>query len=137
MPHTPRLSYLPDFEGSTSLYRRLAPPSLKHIEVRVFTVWPNEDFSSPLEGALEIRSMSDLRPKGPFYDALSYYWGLANDLDHVIIHGSDERRPTRSSEAPVTKNLASALRHLRKEATTAGRPLELWTDAFCINQRDA
>jgi hypothetical protein len=134
MPHGPKLSYLPDFEGSEALYRRLDHGKL---EVRVLTVWSNEDFSSPLEGNLEIRSLRDVLAKGRFYDALSYYWGSANDLDHVIIHGSDEGKPTISCEVPVTRNLTSALRHLRKKATAAGEPLGLWTDAICINQRDA
>lgn len=134
MPHGPKLSYLPNFEGRTSLYRRLR---LEAREIRVLTVWPNEDFSSPLEGNLEIRSLRDVIAKGQFYDALSYYWGSANDLDHVIIHGSDEGTPTISCEVPVTRNLTSALRYLRKKRTATGKPLELWTDAICINQRDA
>jgi hypothetical protein len=134
MPHGPKLSYLPDFEGRTTLYRRL---NTSEIEIRVLTVWPNEDFSSPLEGNLVIRSLKDAHTKGRFYDALSYYWGSANDLDHVIIHGSDEGKPTFSCEVPVTRNLTSALRYLRKKATAAGKSLELWTDAICINQRDA
>ena len=137
MPHGPRLSYIPDFDGRTALYRRLVSHDLNNLEVRVFTVWPNEDFSSPLEGTLEIRSLLKVHTKGRFYDALSYYWGSANDLEHVIIHGSDEGRPTPSFEVPVTRNLTSALRHLRKKATAAGEILVMWTDAVCINQRDA
>jgi hypothetical protein len=42
-----------------------------------------------------------------------------------------------SCEVPVTKSLTSALRELCKRATAAGEPLEMWTDALCINQRDA
>lgn len=133
MPHGSKLTYLPDFKGSTALNRRLIPEAL---EIRVLTVWPNENFSSPLECTLAIGTYRDT-PKGRFYDALSYYWGSTNDLERVIIHGSDEGRPTPSCELPVTKNLTAAMRYLRKKATAAGQPLQLWIDALCINQRDA
>ena len=134
MPHGPRLSYLPDFKGRESLYRRL---DVENAEVRVLTVWPNEDSSSPLEGTLAIQSLLDVFTKKRNYDALSYYWGSANDLENVVIHGSDEARPTHSYQVPVTKNLTSALRQLREQRTAACEPLEIWTDALCINQRDA
>lgn len=127
MPHGPKLSYLPDSEGSTALYRRLN--FAKH-EIRVLTVWPNEDFWAPLEGTLRITS-----PLDEIYDhdALSYYWGSANDLEYVIVHGSDEGKPMPSCEVPVTRNLVSALRELRRRAVTAGEPLKIWTDALCID----
>lgn len=102
-------------------------------EIRLLTVWPNEDFSAPLECALRTTTLFE----DPYYDALSYYWGSANDLELVIVHGSDEGRPTPSFEVPVTVNLTSALRHLRMKATASGKPLVMWTDALCINQRDA
>jgi len=130
MPKLQRLGYLPDFEGSSALYRRL---DTSKSELRLLTVWPNQDFSAPLECALRTRTLFD----SPYYDALSYYWGSANDLERVIVHGSDEGRPTPSFEVPVTVNLTSALRHLRRKATALGKPLVMWTDALCINQRDA
>jgi hypothetical protein len=127
----PKLSYLPDFEGRKSLYTRL-----QYDEIRVLTVWPSEDFVSPLECTLQTRSLvaSDTFNK---FDALSYYWGSVNDLEYVLVHGSDNGAPIPSCEVPVTKSLTSALREFRKRATTAGEPLEMWTDALCINQRDA
>ncbi|GAB7323870.1 hypothetical protein MBLNU13_g07305t1 [Cladosporium sp. NU13] len=125
-----RLSYLPDFEGSAALYRRL---DTRASELRLLTISPNEDFSAPLECALRTRTLSE----DASYVALSYYWGSANNLEHVIVQGSDEGTPTHSFEVPVTRNLTSALRHLRKRATTAGEALVMWTDALCINQRDA
>lgn len=60
-----------------------------------------------------------------------------NDLEDVIIHGSDEGAPMPSCKVPVTRSLTSALRGFRRRATAADKPLELWTDAICINQRDA
>lgn len=130
MPRLQRLSYLPNFEGSSALYRRL---DTSKSELRLLTAWPNEDFSAPLECALRTRTLFD----GPCYDATSYYWGSANDLELVMVHGSDGDRPTPSFEVPVTVNLTSALRHLRMKATASGKPLVMWTDALCIDQSDA
>jgi hypothetical protein len=103
------------------------------MEVRVLTVWPSKEFLSPLQCTLRITSLLQVDD----WDALSYYWGSANDLEIVIVHGSDEGAPTHSCEVSVTKNLASALRHFREQRTAVGKPLEIWTDAVCINQRDA
>jgi hypothetical protein len=130
MSSGPRLSYLPDFKGRESLYRQL---DVDKMEVRVLTVWPDEDFLSLLQCTLRITSLLQVDD----WDALSYYWGSANDLDSVVVHGSDEGAPTHSCEVSVTKNLASALRHFREQRTAAGKRLEIWTDAVCINQRDA
>jgi hypothetical protein len=130
MSSGPRLSLLPDFTGRESLYRRL---DVEKMQVRVLTVWPDEDFCSPLQCSLRVRSLLQLRD----CDALSYYWGSANDVELLIVHGSDEGSPTHSCEIAVTKNLASALRQFREQRTAAGKPLEIWTDAVCINQRDA
>lgn len=127
----PKLSYLPDFEGRTALYRRLDP--IKS-EFRFLTLWPNNDYSSPLECSIQIRSIFD---STDLYDALSYYWGSVNSLEDVIVHGSDEGAPMPSCAVPVTKSLTSALREFRRRATAADQPLEIWTDALCINQRDA
>jgi hypothetical protein len=133
MPHGPRLSFLPDFEGRTSLYRKL--DTYGKGEIRILTIWPNEDFLAPLECTLDIMTL--LEGSRPVYDALSYYWGSVNDLEHVTVHGSDEGLPMPSCEVPVSKNLDFALRHLRKSAAVTGETLEIWTDAVCINQRDA
>jgi hypothetical protein len=133
MSSAPKLSYLPDFEGRTALYKRLNPGNQ---EIRILVVWPSEVFSSPLECTLQTRSMVGSETLYTF-DALSYYWGSVNDLEYVLVHGSDHGAPMPSCEVPVTKSLTSALRELRKKATVAGEPLQMWTDALCINQRDA
>lgn len=99
----------------------------------MLTVWPDEDFLSPLQCTLRVTSLLQKED----WDALSYYWGSANDLEIVVVHGSDEGAPAPSCEVKVTKNLTSALRHLREKRTAASEPLEIWTDALCINQRDA
>jgi hypothetical protein len=59
----------------------------------------------------------------PHYQALSYAWGLAEDL--VVIHIG-------KGTLSVRKNLADALQHLRYP----DRPRTLWIDAICVNQQD-
>jgi hypothetical protein len=121
MPDVPKLSYLPDFEGRTSLYSRI-----DHVigQLRVLTVWPNEDFSSRLEASLQIRTLSSDYGRKT-YTALSYLWGSANELESVLVHGSDKGESTLSFEVPVTKKLTFALRHLRQQATAAEWPLDI------------
>jgi len=135
MPHGPKFSYLPDFEGRTALYHSLDTFKDPGFEIRVLTVWPNEDFLAHPECAMRMGAIT--KESRTVYDALSYYWGSVNDLENVIVHGSDEGNPMPSCEVPVTKNLTFALRHLHQKANTAGQSLEMWTDALCIHQRDA
>jgi len=59
----------------------------------------------------------------PDYAALSYTWGDPRDTK-VITVGLDS--------VPVTKNLYSALEHLRYDKTVR----VIWIDALCINQAD-
>lgn len=122
----PKLRYLPDFEGRDTLYQQLNPLDT---EVRVLSLWPNDDFSAPLESSMSIQSIFGGEKH---YHALSYYWGLANDLSYVIVHGSDEGAPTNSCKVPITKNLDTFLRHLRIHGLQ-----RIWTNAWYINQRDA
>ncbi|UZP43499.1 hypothetical protein NXS19_011311 [Fusarium pseudograminearum] len=62
-------------------------------------------------------------PQCPFYTALSYVWGTTTKPK--LIHCN-------SIPFYVTQNLYSALIHLRDKS----RPIVLWIDAICINQRD-
>jgi hypothetical protein len=59
----------------------------------------------------------------PPYEALSYVWGNPSNLSEI-----------RCNKAPclVTKNLAAALRYLRRKDGER----TMWVDALCINQRD-
>ncbi|RBA15907.1 hypothetical protein FPRO05_12128 [Fusarium proliferatum] len=57
------------------------------------------------------------------YEALSYVWGNPKDCRSITIDGK---------EKDITKNLESALRHLRHR----NRPRTVWADALCINQDD-
>ena len=58
----------------------------------------------------------------PYYEALSYVWGTSDSTASVLLHGH---------LAPVTQNLKTILRHLRKDKERI-----LWIDALCINQND-
>ena len=59
----------------------------------------------------------------PEYEALSYVWGGTTDMVPLRVH---------QDTIYITKNLALALRHLRRMAS----PRVLWIDALCINQID-
>ncbi|KAH6839649.1 heterokaryon incompatibility protein-domain-containing protein [Chaetomium sp. MPI-CAGE-AT-0009] len=70
------------------------------------------------KGVLSKRSL----PK-PTYTALSYQWGSTAQPKLIHCNGIP---------VYVTRSLYSALLHLRNER----RPIVLWVDALCINQRD-
>lgn len=61
----------------------------------------------------------------PFYEALSYMWGDANDTRPIRLDG----RPIQ-----ITKNLEIALHYLRPQQGQSTRVV--WVDALCINQND-
>jgi len=59
----------------------------------------------------------------PPYEALSYCWGDPCDTEPIVLS---------KSQFSATKNLASALRHLR----LPDRQRVMWIDSICINQAD-
>lgn len=63
----------------------------------------------------------------PQFEALSYVWGSEQRLHSLIIEGGLGR-----TQLPITENLMTALRHLRKPNESR----RLWIDAVCINQDD-
>jgi hypothetical protein len=69
----------------------------------------------------------------PEFEALSYCWGPALLGEHVTMEASDGHHNGKTEvNVPVTDNLASALRYLRRPSSTR----TLWVDALCINQAD-
>ena len=131
---TERLSFLPDFPGRESLYR---PLDAKKDEIRVITIQPSEDYSPAIHCILQTISIQDGQSTVP-YDAISYFWGSTATTENIIVYDKppvDEHHYCRF-EVPVTPALTGALRHFRAKATRLGKPLVLWTDAVCINQRD-
>jgi hypothetical protein len=123
--------HLPDFPGRESLYH---PLDAEQDQIRVITVYPSEDRSSAIRCILQTISIQDGRSTVP-YDAISYHWGPAvpANLVEITVYGNPADQPV---EMRITRPLAGALRQLRAMATESGRPLVLWTDAVCIEQRN-
>jgi hypothetical protein len=76
-------------------------------------------------------------PFEPKFEALSYTWGSARDLQVIAV----EQQEAASSgdyveggrcQLKIQQNLTTALRYLRYQLTTR----TLWVDAVCINQKD-
>lgn len=132
---TPRLSFLPDFPGREILYH---PLNANKAEIRVITVHPSNDRSSAIHCSLQTISIRNGQSTKP-YDAISYFWGSTLITETIIVH--DEIPADQFDhcvfEVPVTPALAGAIRQFRAKYTASGEPLVLWTDAVCINQRDA
>lgn len=98
---------------SFHVYKPLQPN-----EIRLIDLQPGRG-SEPLRCRLRSVELTGNSP----YESLSYCWGW-NKAEVEI--GCDD------GVVPVTKNLFSALRHLRNEHA----PRRLWIDAICINQAD-
>jgi hypothetical protein len=96
---------------------RYRPLSSVSYEIRILKLIERED--GRVECKLEHSNLTT--PPRP-YTALSYCWGDQEDTRNIIVDGS---------KIPVTKNLAAALKYLRK----AGY-VRVWADALCINQDD-
>lgn len=108
------------------------PLSLAAPQIRLVSIKPGP-WESDIVCSLETISLDDQRP----YEALSYTWGSPFPLDDAdgpeAIWLSGRTRPIvlNSQQFEVTKNLESALRHLRGD-----KPRIMWIDAICINQND-
>ncbi|KAF8853762.1 HET-domain-containing protein [Acephala macrosclerotiorum] len=85
-------------------------------EIRLISLLPG-DFSDDIYCQLSVVSLDG----NPVYEALSYVWGDASQKLPIFLNGEHFN---------VTKNLESALRHLRCPTITR----KLWVDAICINQ---
>jgi hypothetical protein len=89
-------------------------------EITVLDVQPAQDINADL--VCKLRTISLHTPLWR-YDALSYAWGNTATVENIIVNGIFKR---------VTRNLVSALRHLRDTASV----VTLWVDAISINQSD-
>jgi hypothetical protein len=138
MPLIPsKLNFLPDFEGRDSLYSSIMPDKGDDFDltIRILTIEPNHNYLAPIEGSLSI--IASVLEEHEDYNAVSCYWGDINEIETIIIHGSDKGVPGLMCEVPVTKQLTAALRQFRARASADQEPLRLWIDALCINQTDA
>jgi hypothetical protein len=94
---------------------------------RLFELGTAQDYDDPLVGCVTECSLAHLDFK---YFALSYVWG--EDSDPASVH--DGEYPSR--ELAITRNLETALRHLRHICKPLEQNLILWVDSICINQED-
>jgi hypothetical protein len=90
--------------------------------IRVLRLLSADDRSADIECQIEHVDLNE----DPFYEALSYTWGDANDRREIQIDGH---------RVSVSANLEVALRSLRHEHHV-GPSRVLWVDALCINQDD-
>ncbi|KAI0165110.1 HET-domain-containing protein [Hypoxylon sp. FL1284] len=105
-----------------ALYGDLALPAQGYI--RLATIAPG-NFKDDITVHISIADFD--KDKAPEYEALSYAWGSEDDPELIQI-----KTEGNNITCPVTRNLATALRHLRK----ADAPRVMWIDAICIDQSD-
>ena len=86
-------------------------------EIRLLHIAPSQQYEDQITCTFSLASLD----KDIAYEALSYVWGDSKNMPSVNLEGH---------QVQVTKNLHSALRHLR----FTDRERILWVDALCINQ---
>lgn len=99
-----------------AIYSSLAGPV---DQIRLLIIQAGSDGNQEISCELKVVETDH----SPDYEALSYTWGDAKDTSPIRVSGEVMQ---------VTKNLASALKHLRYP----NRPRVMWIDAVCINQAD-
>jgi hypothetical protein len=87
--------------------------------IRILSLAPSENLSDPIHVQLSVVKLAD----DPNFVALSYCWGDATDKLPIFCN---------EKQFHVTKNLDSALRHLRDES----KERIFWIDAICIDQNN-
>lgn len=97
-------------------YRPLDP---RRSEIRLLTLLPSSHPTDSIRCSLSHASLDD-RPQ---FEALSYVWEPPEPTLDIVVDGA---------RFAVTTNLHQGLGALRR----AKKPLVLWVDAICINQKD-
>ncbi|KAK4171088.1 heterokaryon incompatibility protein-domain-containing protein [Triangularia setosa] len=103
--------------------------------IRLLHLLPALDEKTPLHCRLIEKGYNDHWSHAPHHDyhGLLYTWGdpvfpeLLDVLSNSISHATESL-----GAIPITQNLHSALKHLRRKDTL----VVLWVDAVCINQAD-
>ncbi|ROW05666.1 hypothetical protein VMCG_05273 [Cytospora schulzeri] len=113
-----RLSSFQDTKDLQANLVPLQPLDLHAKQIRILHLLPGEG-DDPIRCELQLANLGDQ----PYYEALSYVWGDAQDVRPILLEGR---------EVQVTTNLEAALRGLRFPAETR----RMWVDALCINQTD-
>jgi hypothetical protein len=88
-------------------------------EIRILHLGPGNK-SDALTGELHVSKFDDNAIE---YDALSYMWGDPAPADRIYLSGK---------ALPIASNLTTALRHMRY----IDKPLVIWIDAICIDQKN-
>jgi hypothetical protein len=111
--YPPYKSIRPPYPSYCRLYEN---PS----QIRIAVLQPTSNQDSIIECRLETIEFSPEPSES--YIALSYAWGDPSDTQDIIVDGAT---------FAATKNLVSALQHLRRGIKSG---LELWIDAICMFQ---
>jgi hypothetical protein len=108
-----------DVIKTSFVYKKLDTTSDSH-PIRLLKIYPSTDFDAAIEYELLYSSLNGLdRIK---FEALSYTWGDIYDPQNrgnIMLFGHRHE---------ITKNLESALRHLRFE----DKERIIWVDSLCI-----
>jgi hypothetical protein len=103
--------------------------SLDHTstQIRLLTLFPARDKSSPLMGQL---CTANLLPTSPVYEALSYVWRDPYEISLISVLSTPEPLHIDGKVLRISWNLSRILSHIRHTRN----PRTLWIDAICINQ---
>ncbi|KAF9696142.1 hypothetical protein EKO04_005792 [Ascochyta lentis] len=100
------------------------PLSDNRKEIRLLHIQPALRHTDPIHCSLTTAFLDDgAVDGGPYYEALSYAWGLDTHASPVYLQGVSKT---------VTVNLYHALQHLRH----ASKERVMWIDALCIDQKN-
>ena len=117
-PHLQHIKSMTSISQTLILYDIMKYRSLDESksEIRILNLLPEEKNSQSDSVQCTLEHMPLTAPSE--YTALSYVWGLSRDPDWLFVD---------SSIVPITCNLMSALRSLRRLGHT-----RVWADAVCI-----
>lgn len=120
-----------DFERTTEdeqLPDLTTGDSLKGDEIRIFVLYPSENYNAPLQGRRERQRLMpneslSTNHDDATYEAVSYTWGTDVYESFISIDGVN---------LPIPLNLELALRRIRHDRYER----RIWADAVCINMGD-
>ena len=96
------------------------PLRISSTSIRLLVLCPEPH---PEDHRIQCKLVIEDLESSPHYEALSYTWGVPDDLNFKIwVNGV---------HLPVRRNLLTVLRALRRD-----KDRTLWIDALCINQED-
>lgn len=105
-------------------------PLIAEDAIRVLVLEAADKFESPLRCSIiqTRRESQSLSASGCEYSAVSYTWGDCKLSHRLFVRGDAQSWHC----LHVTASVDSLLRHLR----VSYKPMRLWIDAVCLNQRD-